>query len=29
MTKEHWKEFLLLEVIRNEVVDDEVAMMIP
>ncbi|VVH59981.1 hypothetical protein BSPWISOX_3043 [uncultured Gammaproteobacteria bacterium] len=29
MTKNEWVEFLLLETIRNEVVDDEVAMMIP
>ena len=29
MTNEQWREFLLLEVIRNEVVDDEVAMMVP
>lgn len=29
MTKSQWREFLMIEVIRNEVVDDEVAMMIP
>ncbi len=29
MDKPQWEEFLLMETIRNEVVDDEVAMMIP
>ena len=29
MTLAQWQEFLLIEVVRNEVVDDEVALMVP